>query len=374
MYLIILCFILLCIAIYFLSLITYIIANLKNNNLYKNTTPVSIIIAVKNGQKSLPKLIIDLQNQIYHDKYECIIVDDQSSDNTKQIILEIVKNDDRFHYVSSLDGNPKLSLKKRALDAGIKYSHFETLLFTDVDCSLKSRWISTMMQSFRDNTDYVIGVAKITHPKNIISIFQKIDLMMMQIIGRGTSNIDFPFASIGQNQAYKKKLYDRIGFTKITDSIQGDDTLFMQLCKKNNAKIRFNDNPDAFVESRMETNLFTFLKQRIRWSADAKVMWNYNKIFFMILISTFISNLTLWIIPIVSILNPQSALPYFYVLFLVKLILELTLYIVGSIKMKSRIHIFYFLFWFILEMPYVVLMGIGSFFMKYIGWKGQVSK
>ena len=374
MYLIILCFILLCIAIYFLSLITYIIANLKNNNLYKNSSPVSVIIAVKNGEESLPGLIIDLQNQIYKDKYECVIVDDQSSDNTKKIIQEIAKNDDRFHYVSSLEGNPKLSLKKRALDAGIKYSHFEILLFTDVDCSLKSRWIASMMQSFKDDTDYVIGVAKITLPKNIISIFQKIDLMMMQIIGRATSNIHLPFASIGQNQAYKKNLYNQIGFTKITDSIQGDDTLFMQLCKKDNAVIRFNDDPNSFIESRMETKLFTFLKQRIRWSADAKVMWNYNKIFFLILISTFISNLTLWTIPIVSILNPEFALPYFYLLFLIKLILELTLYIVGSIKMKSHIHIFYFLFWFILEMPYVALMGIGSFFIKYIGWKGQISK
>ena len=181
MYLLIICFILLCIAIYFLSLITYIIANLKNNNLYKNTTPVSIIIAVKNGEKSLPRLIIDLQNQTYKDKYECVIVDDQSSDNTRKIIQKIVKNDDRFYYVSSLEGNPKLSYKKRALDAGIKYSHFDTLLFTDVDCCLKNQWISSMMSSFKNDTDYVIGVATISQPKNVISLFQKMDLIMMQV-------------------------------------------------------------------------------------------------------------------------------------------------------------------------------------------------
>ena len=374
MYQVIICFILLCIAIYFLSLITYIIANLKNNNLYKNTASVSVIVAVKNGEESLPRLIIDLQNQTYKGKYEYVIVDDQSSDTTKKIIQEIAKNDDRFHYVSSMEGDPKLSYKKRALDAGIKYSHFETLLFTDVDCCLNKKWISSMMQSFKDDTDYVIGIAKISHPKNIISLFQKIDLMMMQIIGRATCNLHFPFASIGQNQAYKKNLYDRTGFTKITDSIQGDDTLFMQLCKKNNATIRFNDDPNSFVESRMETKLFTFLKQRIRWSADAKVMWNYNKIFFLVLISTFISNLTLWSLSILSLINTQSALNYFYVLFIIKFILELVLYVVGSIKLKSKINVLYFLFWFILETPYVVLMGIGSFFMKYIGWKEQLGK
>ena len=165
MYLATICFILLCIAIYFLSLITYIIANLKNNNLYKNTTPVSVIIAVKNGEESLPRLIIDLQNQTYKDKYECVIVDDQSSDNTRKIIQKIVKNDDRFYYVSSLEGNPKLSYKKRALDAGIKYSHFDTLLFTDVDCCLKNQWIASMMQSFKMILIMLLELLKFRIPK-----------------------------------------------------------------------------------------------------------------------------------------------------------------------------------------------------------------
>tara|TARA_B100001115_G_C15571371_1_gene272643 strand:- start:303 stop:536 length:234 start_codon:yes stop_codon:yes gene_type:complete len=66
---------------------------------------------------------------------------------------------------------------------------------------------------------------------------------------------------------------------------------------------------------------------------------------------------------------PKS--PHFYVIIFMKLVLELILYKVGSINLSYNINIFNFLKWFLLEIPYVVFMGLGSFFIKYIGWKGQ---
>ena len=62
---------------------------------------------------------------------------------------------------------------------------------------------------------------------------------------------------------------------------------------------------------------------------------------------------------------------YIYIICLIKFILEFLIYIVGSNKFKTFINPAMFIFWFIIEIPYVVFMGIGSFFIKYIGWKGQ---
>ena len=56
---------------------------------------------------------------------------------------------------------------------------------------------------------------------------------------------------------------------------------------------------------------------------------------------------------------------------MIKLILEIILYIIGGIKLKLNINPIGFMYWFILEIPYVVFMGIGSFFIKFIGWRGQ---
>ena len=360
--------------IYFLSLLVYIIGNFKNNHssITNHLESVSVIVAVKNGESSLINLLTDLQSQDYNGDIEYIIVDDQSIDNTKKIITNFVKQNNSFKYVSSIEGNSKLLFKKRALDAGIKKARFNILLFTDVDCRLQKTWVSSMAKLFNKNVDYVIGLSKIDYANNLITWFQKIDLKMLFYVGRGMCNLGIPFACIGQNQAYKKSLYDEIGFLDISDSIQGDDTLFLQLCAKKNKKVVFNDNPISFVNSRIENNLWSFIKQRIRWAADLKVIWNYNKILFLISLSTFLINSTI-ILLILDCLFFQinNNLKILYSILMIKLILEIILYIIGGIKLKLNINPIGFMYWFILEIPYVVFMGIGSFFIKFIGWRGQ---
>ena len=166
-----------------------------------------------------------------------------------------------------------------------------------------------------------------------------------------------------------KSLYQKIGFLKI-NSIQGDDTLFMQLCIKEKIKIIFNDNKESFVQSRMETNMLAFVKQRMRWAGDAKGIWNYNKGYFVIFLSTFLTNFLQLFSPFIIILN-EKFLQYIVISFAIKFILESIIYIIGSTKLHTNQNPIMFICWYIIEIPYVVLMGVGSFFVKYIGWKGQ---
>jgi len=366
--------------IYFASLLLYIIGNLKNGDRTKNQilNQISVIVAVKNGQKSLPHLLNNLLSQNYKGNVEFIIVDDQSVDNTKKIIEDFSLKNNKIKYVSSDQGDQRLSYKKKAIDAGIKQAKYNILLFTDVDCKLPNTWIKTMNENFHNDTDFLIGVAKTDTSNNIISCFQKIDLQMLFCVARGMTIMNFPFASIGQNQAYRKEIYNEIGFLDISDSIQGDDTLFLQLCLKNNIKVNFNDDRNSFVNSRTENDLIPFIKQRMRWAADLKVLWNYNKILFIVSLSTFITNFLILFFTFNIIFMIEQSFyfaapksPHFYVIIFMKLVLELILYKVGSINLSYNINIFNFLKWFLLEIPYVVFMGLGSFFIKYIGWKGQ---
>ena len=366
---------LLLVVIYISSLISYIFGNLVKiyNHKSHHLNPVSIIIAVKNGEQSLPNILNDLNNQNYDGESEYIIVDDQSTDKTPDIIREYSKKNYKFIYVSSREGNQELIFKKRALDAGIQKSKHDILIFTDVDCRVKKGWVKSMALCFQNQVDYVVGVSEISSPKNLISRFQKIDLMMMMTAGRAACNLEKPIASTGQNQAYKKYLYYKNeGFIKIKDSIQGDDSLFMQLCVNNDAYIKFNDDINSFVESRIETNLNTFIKQRIRWAADAKVMWRYNKEFFIILLATFFTNLILLLSPIILIFIDNSFLKIIYILFFTKFILEFSIYIIGNFKLQNKFNALSFIIWYILEIPYVVIAGIGSFFTKNIKWRWQL--
>ena len=373
MYLAVSYIVLLLIVIYMISLLVYFVGNFVSINKKINKKPISIsvIVAVKNGEQSLPKLLNDLENQNYKGMVEYIIVDDSSIDNTKEIIKQFQNKNNKFRYISSKEGNQQLFLKKRALDAGIKNAKFDILLFTDVDCKIKSSWVKSMAECFNDDVDYVIGFSKVPYFNNIVSWFQRIDFLMLLTAARATCNLKIPFASTGQNQAYRKKIYDEIGFLGLSSSIQGDDSLFLQLCIKNNISIIFNDDPKSFVLSRIEQKFWNLIKQRIRWSGDAKIMWKFNKIFFTIILATFVTNLLIVMLVYESIFLKSTYIYYLQFILFIKFILELLIYISGAIKLKFRIHFPLFLYWFILEIPYVIFMGIGSIFVKHISWRGQ---
>ena len=110
MYLAVSYMVLLLTIIYMISLLLYFVGNFVsvNNKTTKELVPISIIIAVKNGEQSLPTLLNELENQTYRGMVEYVIVDDESIDNTKEIIKQFQKKNNKFKYVPSKEGNQKL--------------------------------------------------------------------------------------------------------------------------------------------------------------------------------------------------------------------------------------------------------------------------
>ena len=54
----------------------------------KDSPAVSVIVAIRNGEKSLPDLLADLSAQDYPGEVEFILVDDESTDSTSKLIQE----------------------------------------------------------------------------------------------------------------------------------------------------------------------------------------------------------------------------------------------------------------------------------------------
>ena len=369
----ILIFTFLSLAIYFLTLLFFIFSLLfiKSNNYKKiKIKNVSVIICVRNGQNSIKNVLNDLKKQQFLGEIEFIIVDDDSNDKTKEIILEFSRLDSRFKYVHSNKGSKNLSFKKKAIDAGIKNSQFDYLLFTDVDCRLKNNWAQSMMNQYDNNINYIIGCSIVKDSSKFVSKFQKIDFLMLMISAMASSNLKIPLACSGQNQSYKKDLYCSLnGFNNISHLLQGDDSIFMQLCKKKGLlNTVFNLNKESFVSSKIQFSWKSLFLQRIRWAGDANIMWNYNIKFYIILLTTFITNLFYLFIPIIF-LDCFIYIIYFYSL---KFIFELLLYYFGIKKIKEKFKFLDFILWFIIQAPYVVLVGILSFYANRFRWKGRV--
>ncbi|HOK35557.1 MAG TPA: glycosyltransferase family 2 protein [Candidatus Pacearchaeota archaeon] len=89
---------------------------------------ISVIIPTYNRKDLLPRALQSVLNQTYKD-FELIIVDDGSTDNTKEIVEEFQKKDPRIFYLR----NEKNNGQAAARNLGIKSAKGEYIAFQDSD-------------------------------------------------------------------------------------------------------------------------------------------------------------------------------------------------------------------------------------------------
>ena len=106
---------------------------------------ITIIIAVKNESKNIKKLLKSLSNQSYpQKKYEIIICDDKSTDDTLKI-MNTYKDKIKNLKIISINKTPSgWTNKKWALNKAISQSNGEIILQTDGDCIPEEKWIEKM--------------------------------------------------------------------------------------------------------------------------------------------------------------------------------------------------------------------------------------
>ena len=102
--------------------------------------------------------------------------------------------------------------------------------------------------------------------------------MVLMLAARGAVRMGTPWASSGQNQAYRRSLFDLVGgFEEIIGRLQGDDSLFLQIARRRGAaRVVFADDPAPMVRTEPSDNRGHFLRPRIPWDADALAMLVYN--------------------------------------------------------------------------------------------------
>ena len=104
---------------------------------------LSIIIPVRNEQAGIGNLLEDIRIQSYQN-FEVIVVNDNSFDNTTEIVLNFTSQDQRFMLLTS-QGNGK----KKALTTGINASRGEIIVTTDGDCRVGVDWLKTTLKYFQ---------------------------------------------------------------------------------------------------------------------------------------------------------------------------------------------------------------------------------
>lgn len=199
---------------------------------------ISIVIPVYNAERFLPKCITSIQNQTY-DNFECIFVNDGSSDNSAQVILDIAKKDSRFKLL-----NQENSGVSSARNNGVRHSIGQYITFIDADDWIDEDYLKVLYDRIQiDNCDIASCGAVFeygTHTK-IITFYENsvwdIKKSLISLL------CDKEIRPVVWGKLYRKKLLEENAIYMDSNIHYSEDTLYVLEVLLHSKKVATVANP-----------------------------------------------------------------------------------------------------------------------------------
>lgn len=255
--------------------------------------PVSVVVAVRNEEAVVGRLLSALERQM-HDKFEVIVVDDGSSDRTREVAREWTL---RLPHFRMLAQEPRG--KKAALTAGIRTASHEHLAFTDADCVPGPNWLATLGERHKASPGTVlIGYSPIRQADGLAGRFARYETALTGFFMVATAGVDRPYMAVGRNLSYPRGVFAELGgFEHSMQSLSGDDDLFVQeVARRATAPIRAILDDAAFVPTDAPPTWKAWIQAKRRHTSAGRFYRDSIKAH---LIAFHLSNVLVWLSPLV---------------------------------------------------------------------------
>ena len=223
---------------------------------------VSIIVPSYNVEKYVGACVDSVLKQEYQN-WECILINDGSSDHTLEIIKSFETKDRRFQVFTQ--ENAGLSATR---NRGIEISNGDFLFFLDSDDILSSDAISTLVSSV-DNNDIVTGITVTS--KIDREVISKISQLYPPIEGNITFGnnhfevltkaMESALTPVAQNRLYSKEFIDKNNLRFKNGILHEDELWFFEtmLVAKN---VKFVNHETYFYRTDNENSITSKLSDR----------------------------------------------------------------------------------------------------------------
>jgi len=231
----------------------------------ENKNPkISIIIPVYNREKTLKECLDSVLNQTYQD-YEVILVDNNSTDKTKEIIQEFQKKDKRVKYLFEVKKGAAAARYKGEINA-----KGEIILMTDSDCIVPYNWVEEMIEPIIKNKAVAVQglkkAAKINYWTEYL-VEEERRRFMERLKDNKVGMLDTA------NFAIKRDILKKIGYTNPAFYMVNDTELETRL-KIKGYNIYFK--PFEVKHQYVDNSLDAFKKFFLRGFWNAKIIKKYK--------------------------------------------------------------------------------------------------
>ncbi|MEE9373264.1 MAG: glycosyltransferase [Saprospiraceae bacterium] len=335
---------------------------------------VSVIISARNEENNISDCLKSIIATDYPlDKYEILLIDDHSDDNTvalaenleiQNLVIYKLKN-----HIKSLQHIH--SFKKAALALATKKSKGELLLFTDADVLVLPTWIRAMT-SYCENGEFhmITGPIKYASNNSIIQNFQALDTAGTMLWTASGIWSRKTYLANGANMMVRKTIYEQYQHLQGIKMASGDDVFLIQsIAEKYPQKVGFIKTKEAIVTTFPEVSWQNLFEQRLRWASKNQTYSNERLtirtgmiyIFYLICLTFFF----------LVLIKKGSLWGIVAILFFIKIAADTWLLKSAIEYFRFSISVVFVPFYALIQMVYIVILGTMSLINSGFEWKGR---
>ncbi|MEM3696642.1 MAG: glycosyltransferase [Candidatus Bathyarchaeia archaeon] len=227
---------------------------------------ISVIVPVKNGAAYIKELLDSLMQIDYDkDKLEIIVVDGNSTDNTREIVSQ-------YPVKLLLEERPGLNA---ARNTGLKNSNGEIVAFTDADCIVPKDWLIRIVDNFRDFDNVgCVGGNVVGYYDSFLSHYSDESFIPVMRIFRKKEALNSVMPPqkypAGCNMAVKRDALNKVGL--FNEGIKygfDEDELVERICREGYTMIL---DPEVLVKHKHRPALKELLKQNFSYGRGLGLM------------------------------------------------------------------------------------------------------
>lgn len=364
-------------AYFFLLLWYYILWNrIDDVQIDEDFSPlISVIIVARNEAERVGSCLRSIiQNDYPIDKYEIILVDDHSDDDTLSIALslgiqnlQVIRLSDQEVFNDHIRSYKKMA-QKRAADS----ARGEFLLFTDADVIVPKLWIR-QMTTYVKNGNLMMATGTVRydiHANDLLAVFQALDVAGTMIMTQAGIQSKMWHLANGANMIVDKNVYLNTQNDLRHDLASGDDVFLIQAIAGINAStVGFVKSMDACVTTYPEKSVEALMEQRIRWGTKTGA---YNNFILKSKISlVYFFQLILLTILLYGVFGNGTFLEIFFLCLMLKVGIDVLVLNRARKDFQLPIPLFYLPIVSVLHWFYLIILGTLSLTRKKYNWKGR---
>ena len=238
---------------------------------------VTIIVPAYNEEKTIIGTLNSILNLKYpQNKLEIIVVNDGSTDSTKEKIHNIIKkNSDRNIFLINQNNQGKA----KSLNNALRKIKGELFACLDADSIVDTNTLKKMVHFYQENPHLAIATPamKVKNPKTFFQKLQRMEYIVSMFISRIMGHLDMIYVAPGPFSLYRTNIIKKLGGFDIGNLTEDQEIAYR--LQKNNYSIK--QCYDAYVYTNSPKNVKSLYGQRNRWFKGSLInIYRYKELFF----------------------------------------------------------------------------------------------